>query len=297
MRTVIFEETQAEYAERLGVNFNWTRIWRRVLAAKFAEKNVEKRNDSVLWKLLGMSVDDFYQTLKAAIAVAGSQRVLVVPAPDNPDNRGLRLGQMYKAMSAIGFAWGGDGKPRTMLVPPYGYRTVFREVVFDDGEYHRIEVWEGKGDAGRAVRFAFEAILGYAAHALRYPRDKKRVGWKDIADDLNRQGFVRKDGEDWTNNDVRSLLRTPTYAGFGFLKARGFFRHEPILEPLVDPVDFVAAILTANASYNKIRHWFVPMLKVVGEVADGDDHLFLQRLIEASSEAGLFRQAFAGEIS
>lgn len=101
-------------------------------------------------------------------------------------------------------------------MPPYGYRK-------DSGDFVPDE------PGASAIADAFHLIVELG------PK------WSSVAKALNEQGYCRKDGKDWTGDDVRTLIRIPTYAGYIAKNGEPIYRADFIPHPIVDVRTFLEA--------------------------------------------------------
>ncbi|MBN1139713.1 MAG: hypothetical protein JXM73_24280, partial [Anaerolineae bacterium] len=235
---VRFQETLPEHQARLHVAFNRVRTYRRILTALMRGRPITVSNDvprTELARLLraalaraGIQAADPAGTLEAILEGAahpgdqartirqaaiqalmdtlkvraaeerhtsrGEPYTYLVPAAELPTTPHLANAQVTQVLHHAGFVrFGGEGLggPRTPV--PYGLRREGDRIVPDP-------------PASQAIAYALR-------RAPELETDGK-VPWALVAGELNAQRFVRKDGLDWSGDDVRELTRTPSYAGY-----------------------------------------------------------------------------------
>ena len=92
-----------------------------------------------------------------------------------------------------------------------------------------------------------------------------RTGCRARAQALNEQGYLRKDGGDWTGDDVRSLLRSPTYCGYYYNKNVGGRRAGFIKEAIVE-ADLFIKLAGLYAGNKHIRVWYDDLARLIEEL-------------------------------
>lgn len=214
-----FEETIPQQAARLRVTERWVSTRRQVLVRKLAGEVVRQETNVVSYELAGMSVDE----LLALLAVEFMSGDVLRP---------VEVDWTIHRADYSDYALGGNSREK--LNPPFGYRLNSR------GD------WESDGEAGETVRIAFRQLAENI-------RDHRQPLWSDVAESLNRMGRRTKNGGRWGKDDVRSLPRALTYAGYGYhSKNREFWRVAEIPNPLVEPAVFLSVALFAGS---KVDDW------------------------------------------
>jgi len=248
---VDFQEKEEEHAQRLHVSRNFVRVRKRLLKRLLqgaSERELIdwkfRGNNVIPWLLLDATPEEVMTTLAVKPAGELDGNVLFIPTGivETPD---LAHGRMIQAIREWGFKFGGEGLPRTRLIPPYGYRR--------DGD-HIVPA----GRAARAIRLAFQLILEYEGSA-------GPVRWSEIADELNRRGYVRKNGLPWTGDDVRDLTRITTYAGVyrPWKKENAPVEVRDEFDPLISLPDFIRAARLGRGTdrYGRAKPWLKDLEK------------------------------------
>lgn len=222
-----FEERIEVQARRLQVSPNFVRVRRRVLAWRLGgPKPQVKRRSDIPWRVMTSSAEALAATLQLQIVPSpDGDRVSLLPAELPPTND-LQHGRLLLVgRKGLGLKFGGEGRPRQTLVPPYGYRSVEGLFVPDE-------------PAAGAITDAFHMMIDPTFRGQR--RGTLCILWAKIAAALNEYGYCRKDGREWRGDDCRTLIRIPTYAGWVVQKGH-LSKADFIPEPLVDLETFVAA--------------------------------------------------------
>ncbi|GAB4443894.1 MAG: hypothetical protein Kow0031_26240 [Anaerolineae bacterium] len=251
---ITFTETIAGHAARLNTSYNFVRIRRRVLIARVTGQEIRRTSDDIPYHLLEASAAELCRTLKIRAAGAGRDEpaaVKYVPATDLPDTDDLAAGQLKQGLRHFGVRYGGEGQSRRTLIPPYGYHKT--------GKGH----WLPHASAAEAIATAFELMVDPRFLNARSRTRPARISWSQVANALNEAGFCRKDGRPWQADDVRTLIRIPTYAGYMARKDRPIYRAQFIPTPIVDLATFVAAATSGQG--RKGMEWLADLRKIVDD--------------------------------
>jgi|GEM_PF-5549761 len=216
-KKITFTETIQAHADRLGVSYNFVRIRREVLSRKQRDQPL-RSSDDIPRRVAAASIPHLEETLLVRGVRTGA-RVEYDPLRADLETDDLAHGRSLLAGKKIlGIRFGGEGKARTTLVPPYGYRA--------DRRGHFVPDPPGC----EAIALAFDLIT------RRFGRQ-----WARVAAELNARYYRRKDGSAWRSDDVRTLIRIPTYAGYIKQKGAALYRADFIPEPLVPARTFCQA--------------------------------------------------------
>ncbi len=250
---ITFSETIAEHAARLNTSYNFVRIRRRVLAAKWSGQVISKMNDDIPYHVHDAPIAELLQTLKIQpdpnCDLTDENATSCIPVNDLPDTEDLQSAQLKQSLRNFGFLrYGGEGRPRRTLQPPYGYRKT------------RDGLWLPHSPAAEAIATAFELIINPFYSNDTSSTHPRQISWVPVADTLNKTGYSRKDGNPWRPDDVRTLIRIPTYAGFVAQKDTPIYRADFIPTPIVDAATFIAA--AASGRGRKGMEW-LPQLEAL----------------------------------
>ena len=216
-KKITFAETIQAHADRLGVSYNFARIRREVLRKKLQGEPL-RAGDDIPWAVATASIPHLENTLLLS-GIQTRPGVEYHPLKADFETDDLAHGRLLlTGKKTGGIRFGGEGQSRTTLTPPYGYRQDERGNFVSDPP------------AGEAIALAFDLI------ANRHGRQ-----WALVAAELNARQFRRKDGSAWRSDDVRTLIRVPTYAGYIKQKRRALYRADFIPEPLVPVSTFYQA--------------------------------------------------------
>ena len=225
--SICYDETIAQHAARLGISYNQARTYRRVLTGLLGGRPPQNRGSSIPWHLQKLSADDadwlmttlFVRRTEGKVARDDRLVIRLAPTPFDPHKMTERLRKLrwFNDLRTLsGRQIGGAGLARRALIPPYGYE-------------RRGEKWIPSEPAASVIVDAFHLMLNPAFQSRGRPR------WKPIAGALNEQGYTRKDGRAWKGDDVRTLPRCPTYAGFVWRQQTQELEHLEYIEPIIEP--------------------------------------------------------------
>jgi hypothetical protein len=247
---ITFSETITEHATRLNTSYNFVRIRRRILIAKWNDQDIKTTSDDIPYHLFEASIADLHQTLKIRMTNGGDPGdIHFIPANDLPDTADLNSGRLKQTLRDFGLLrFGGEGKSRRTLLPPYGYRK------------NNNGLWLPFSPAADAIAAAFEMMVNSGYRTADYSTHPDKISWSQISSALNEAGYTRKDGGPWKPDDVRTLIRIPTYAGYIAQKNTPIYRADFIPTPVVDLTTFTLA--AANGRGRKGMAW-LPQLEAV----------------------------------
>ena len=283
---VRFQETIEEHRARLGESFNHVRTHRRILTALFTGRTINETDDISKRKLRDMleaSMEragqpitrpdrvlsallagtgyhaDGLQEARQAMMGALMTELQVQPVKGRITTRGEAYIQLSPTIGLPALAHqvnapakefrqpnsnagsSGDKAPRVSVA--YGYRREGDQLVPDP-------------PASQAIEDAFYLIL-------ELERDG-RAPWAQVADELNEQGYVRKDGREWSGDDVRELTRVTTYAGYKADKRASKYGDEIELDPNITPiVDLVTFVKAARLGRGRNAPWLSRLEAIV----------------------------------
>jgi len=249
--SVRYEETASQHAKRLGVSEHFINVRRRALMHKLQGLAVEPgRQTGFPYKIAYASIEDLKWILQVK-EMAFRDDLTLRPAPTESMHPDTQTGQSVQALRQFGFTFGGEGVPRQTVTTSYGYTGAMRSG------------WRQSHPEAEAVADAFYMMTDLAFQDTR--RGVTRIKWSAIAEALNEQGYTRKDEKDWTDDDVRSLIRSPTYCGFYYTKATGLRPAPFIPAPIISPEEFIEAVKASGSRHKSIRAWFDDLAAFVRE--------------------------------
>jgi len=249
--SVRYEETASEHAQRLGVSEHFVNVRRRALVSKLQGQEVSVETISNYpYKIAFASIEELEWILQVReLSFRGN--IDLHPAPAEIAHRDTQTGQSIQALRQFGFTFGGEGLPRRTVATTYGYAGTMTIG------------WRQSSPEAEAVADAFYMMTDPAFKVRQ--KDALVVSWNAIADALNEHGYTRKDEEDWRGDDVRSLIRSPTYCGFYYTKATGLRPAPFIPAPIISPEEFIEAVKASGSRHKAIRAWFDDLAAFVRE--------------------------------
>ena len=204
MVKVVFQETEAAHAARLGVSRNFVRVRRRALVERLGgPPAADQRGDNIPERVQRATLAELLLFLQVEIAPRsaktsrGGVPVRLAPASSRGHHRGTRARPGARGTRAprTACAWAGRGCRGGSSTHPMV--TSARPMANSSPT----------PNTAPAVVEAFRLILACADQAGQVP-------WAAVAEALNQQGYRRRRGQPWRGDDVRDLTQVTTYAGY-----------------------------------------------------------------------------------